>query len=144
MKRCPTCREKFEPLKTNASRQKFCSLSCANSWNHVQNILSPRQREVLKLWVLDHSAKEIAVLLGRSENTIQAHISHIHRRLGVSSRIRLLAYAMAHGWVSGRDLMRLYQTMKSRLAPPQRSQVSPRRPSAYRTAISPGGSVLEA
>ena len=48
--------------------------------------LTPREREILDLVAQGQANKEIAVALGISERTARTHVSHVLRKLGVSSR----------------------------------------------------------
>ena len=48
--------------------------------------LTPREREILDLVAQGRANKEIAASLGISERTARTHVSHVLRKLGVSSR----------------------------------------------------------
>ena len=48
--------------------------------------LTPREREILALVGQGRANKEIAAELGISERTARTHVSHVLRKLGVSSR----------------------------------------------------------
>ena len=48
--------------------------------------LTPREREILDLVAQGQANKEIAAALGISERTARTHVSHVLRKLGVSSR----------------------------------------------------------
>ena len=48
--------------------------------------LTPREREILDLVARGQANKEIAAALGISERTARTHVSHVLRKLGVSSR----------------------------------------------------------
>jgi DNA-binding CsgD family transcriptional regulator len=56
--------------------------------------LSPRQREVLDLVAAGRTSKEIALILGISESTVNWHLSKAFARLGASSRAEAVALAM--------------------------------------------------
>ncbi len=49
--------------------------------------LSPRERDIVDLLVLGKSNKEMADQLCLSSDTIKAHLQHIFRKIGVSSRL---------------------------------------------------------
>jgi DNA-binding NarL/FixJ family response regulator len=53
-------------------------------------ILTPRQHEVLELLVQGKSNRDIAEVMGLSENTVKVHLAAIFRALGVSSRTEAL------------------------------------------------------
>ncbi len=55
--------------------------------------LTPRQMDVLKALVQGKSNKEIARILGISQETVKVHISSILRRLGCSSRTHAVVAA---------------------------------------------------
>ena len=48
--------------------------------------LTPREREILDLVAQGQANKEIAAALGISERTARTHVSHVLRKLGVTSR----------------------------------------------------------
>jgi DNA-binding NarL/FixJ family response regulator len=52
--------------------------------------LTPRQHEVLELLVQGKSNRDIAEVMGLSENTVKVHLAAIFRVLGVSSRTEAL------------------------------------------------------
>lgn len=51
-----------------------------------KGILTPREREVFELLILNKTTKEIASLLGISEKTVRNHISNAMQKLGVKGR----------------------------------------------------------
>jgi DNA-binding NarL/FixJ family response regulator len=54
--------------------------------------LSPRQREIIDLLVHGKSNKEMADELDLSSDTIKAHLQHIFRKIGVSSRLEAVVF----------------------------------------------------
>lgn len=52
----------------------------------MNNILTPREREIFKLLIDNHTTKEIAHKLKISEKTVRNHISNVMQKLGVSGR----------------------------------------------------------
>ena len=54
--------------------------------------LSARQREIVHLLVHGKSNKEMANRLNLSGDTIKAHLQHIFRKIGVSSRLEVVVY----------------------------------------------------
>jgi two-component system, NarL family, response regulator NreC len=60
-------------------------------------LLTPREREVLRLIALGHTSVEIADKLGLSPRTIETHRARIHRKLNLETRAQLVRYAMQHG-----------------------------------------------
>jgi DNA-binding NarL/FixJ family response regulator len=61
--------------------------------------LSDRESEVLRLISFGYSNKEIAVRLDLSVKTIEAHKSNAMRKLGISSRIDIVRYAILQNWL---------------------------------------------
>jgi RNA polymerase sigma factor (sigma-70 family) len=55
--------------------------------------LTRQERKIFDFLVKDVPNKEIADLIGVSENTLKTHIKHIYRKLGVGDRKELLALA---------------------------------------------------
>ena len=62
-------------------------------------VLTPRQREVLRLVAEGRSAKEIARTLGLSSKTIEFHKKRIMEVLGLRSTPELMRFAIADGLV---------------------------------------------
>ena len=63
------------------------------------SLLSKREREVLHLIADGLSAKEIAVELGISTKTVEAHRTSLMRKLGVRKATELVRYALRHGLI---------------------------------------------
>jgi len=61
--------------------------------------LSDRESEVLRLISFGYSNKEIAARLDLSVKTIEAHKSNGMRKLGISSRIDIVRYAILQNWL---------------------------------------------
>jgi two-component system response regulator NreC len=64
-----------------------------------QQVLSPRETDVLKLMALGHTNREIGEQLSLSVRTVETHRSHIQQKLGLASRPELTKYALAHGLI---------------------------------------------
>ncbi len=62
--------------------------------------LTGREVEVLRLGLSGHSNKAIAALLGIAVKTVEAHKAHATGKLGFDSRVELLRYAVAQGWLA--------------------------------------------
>ena len=60
--------------------------------DHMTLNLSPREREIVDLLVLGRSNKEMADHLSLSSDTIKAHLQHIFRKIGVSSRLEAVVF----------------------------------------------------
>ncbi len=61
--------------------------------------LTGRESEVLRLIALGYSNKEIGVSLELSVKTIEVHKANAMRKLGISSRIDIVRYAILQGWM---------------------------------------------
>ncbi len=62
--------------------------------------LSPREREVLELAAGGLRNRAIAERLGISSRTVEGHFNSILTKLGVSSRLEAVLFAIAQGWVT--------------------------------------------
>lgn len=60
-------------------------------------VLTPREREVLKLTADGHSGPEIGELLHLSPATVKSHMQSLYQKLGVSDRAAAVAVAMRQG-----------------------------------------------
>ena len=63
------------------------------------DLLTAREREVLKLLADGLSIKEVAARLGRSVKTAEVHKYNLMQKLDVHDRGELIRYAIAHGLV---------------------------------------------
>jgi two-component system response regulator NreC len=61
--------------------------------------LSDREAEVLRLIAFGYSNKEIAGKLDLSVKTIEAHKANAMRKLGITSRIDIVKYAILQNWL---------------------------------------------
>ncbi|MGH2399949.1 MAG: response regulator, partial [bacterium] len=62
--------------------------------------LSPREREVLRLFAGGHSNKQIARSLGITERTVKFHVTSILNKLGAENRAQAVALAAQRGLLS--------------------------------------------
>lgn len=63
------------------------------------DVTTEREREILVLLAKGYSAKEVADELGISERTVNTHVGHIYRRLGVRNRVDAVRVGMRLGLV---------------------------------------------
>ena len=61
--------------------------------------LSEREREVLRLIAWGYSNKEVAARLDISVKTVEAHKANTMKKLGLTSRIDIIRYALLQGWL---------------------------------------------
>lgn len=66
----------------------------------AEDILTPREMEVLDLVARGLRNKDIAETLQVSTRTVEGHISTILGKLDVNSRTGAAAYAFSHGWLT--------------------------------------------
>lgn len=59
-------------------------------------LLTPRESEILSALGRGESSKEIALELGLSVRTVEAHRQSIKRRLGIEGQAELIKYAVEH------------------------------------------------
>jgi DNA-binding NarL/FixJ family response regulator len=65
----------------------------------TQPTLTPREVQVLKLVAIGHRNKEIATLLGLSDETVPVHLKNIFSKLGVNERTAAVNVALRRGIV---------------------------------------------
>jgi two-component system response regulator NreC len=61
------------------------------------DLLTDREREVLKLLADGLGVKQVAARLSRSVKTAEVHTSNLMHKLGLHDRVGLVKYAIAHG-----------------------------------------------
>jgi len=61
--------------------------------------LSPRESEVLRLIALGYANKEIAAHLGVSVKTVETFKARAARKVGAHSRVDIVRFAIARGWM---------------------------------------------
>jgi two-component system, NarL family, response regulator DegU len=72
-----------------------------------KSLLTPREEQVVALVADGLSNREAAKELGLSEHTIKKYLLRIFDKLGISTRVELVLYAVSHGekrqaeWMSG-------------------------------------------
>ncbi|MBB6097187.1 DNA-binding NarL/FixJ family response regulator [Deinobacterium chartae] len=64
-----------------------------------EELLSPRELEVLRIAATGSTNKEIARDLEISPRTVQVHLANIFSKLGVGSRTEAVLYAIKRGWI---------------------------------------------
>jgi DNA-binding CsgD family transcriptional regulator len=58
--------------------------------------LTPAEREVARLVAEGHAHREIADKLFVSPRTVQAHLTHVYGKLGITSRVQLAQQVARH------------------------------------------------
>jgi DNA-binding NarL/FixJ family response regulator len=77
---------------------KLGELSAGDS--SATGILTPREREIVQLLAEARSNKEVSTILGISVKTVETHRASIMRKLGISSIVDLVHYAIRNNLVS--------------------------------------------
>jgi DNA-binding CsgD family transcriptional regulator len=60
-----------------------------------KSLLTPREQQLLPLVADGRSNAEIAQLLDVSEHTVKNHLFHVYEKLGISTRVGLILYAVS-------------------------------------------------
>ena len=63
-----------------------------------QNMLSPREHQVMSMMLAGRRQKEIALDLNISVKTVSTHRFRLLRKIGVESDLALMRFALAHGF----------------------------------------------
>jgi DNA-binding NarL/FixJ family response regulator len=72
-----------------------------------RKLLTPREEQVVALVADGLSNREVGAELGLTEHTVKKYLFRIFDKLGISSRVELVLYAVSHGnhreaeWVAG-------------------------------------------
>lgn len=97
--------ETITAIRAVATGQRVIDPGLAKELAGVHGVtLTPREIEALRLVVSGLSNSAIALALGRSDKTIEAHLGHLHDKLGVHARTALVAKALALGLVHPPEL----------------------------------------
>lgn len=71
--------------------------------------LSDREDEVMRLVCIGKTNYEISELLGITEATVKAHVTHVMAKMGVSNRAQVLLKALIKRIVTVKSLKTAYQ-----------------------------------
>ena len=88
----------MDPALTNRVMGGYATRSASLRGENKQQ-LTDRESEVLRLIALGYSNKEIGANLDLSVKTIEAHKANAMRKLGISSRIDIVRYAILQEWM---------------------------------------------
>jgi len=110
--KCITCVSKGEIWLNNAQMHyvtdalsEVPTLRVVNS--NGRTLLTPREEQVVALVADGLTNRQVAGELGLSEHTIKKYLLRIFDKVGISSRVELVLYAMSHGsnrpaeWMAG-------------------------------------------
>ena len=90
----------FTPKVSEALREAFLKTIPDDSGKAPASLLSGREREIIQLLAESRSNKEVATKLGISVKTVETHRATIMRKLGVSSVVELVHYAVRNKIIS--------------------------------------------
>lgn len=88
----------LDPTLTERVMGGYLSQSTARK-NAAKVQLTDREAEVVRMIAWGYSNKEIAAKIQLSVKTIEAHKANAMRKLGMSSRIDIVRYAILQGWM---------------------------------------------
>ena len=89
----------LDPLVAGQISQHYAADAAAHPPRATREELTPRELEVLRLLARGYANREIAAELGISVKTVDAHKANGMSKLGMSSRIELVRFAMLQGWL---------------------------------------------
>jgi DNA-binding NarL/FixJ family response regulator len=81
--------------------EKTMPLRCVNA--HGDVLLTNREQEIVPFVAQGLTNKEISSRLGLSEHTVKNHLFRIYEKLGISSRVELILYAVSEHEESSRS-----------------------------------------
>jgi len=73
-------------------------LPCSETTNDINQLLTPRQCDVLHMLVKGESNKRIGTALTLTESTVRAHVAAILKAFNVSNRTQAAEYARQKSW----------------------------------------------
>jgi DNA-binding NarL/FixJ family response regulator len=82
------------------------------------DLLTPRQREILRLIAEGHTTHDIAVMLQISDKTVETHRSQLMRRLSLHDVTSVVRFAIRHGLVSLSIMAQLVDSLLFELVDP--------------------------
>lgn len=88
------------PSATRLLLEDYLSQRYAGPAADAYESLSEREREVLKLIALGHTAAQVADQLALSPKTVETYRTRIMEKLSLGSRVDLVKYALARGLLS--------------------------------------------
>jgi DNA-binding NarL/FixJ family response regulator len=89
----------LDPLVAGQIAQHYAADAEMRPHGVIREELSPREVEVLRLLARGYANREIAAELDISVKTVDAHKANGMSKLGMSSRIELVRFAILQGWL---------------------------------------------
>jgi len=90
----------LDPLVTRKMVAHLTHTSLYSDQNHILELPSEREMEVLRLVVRGLSNRGIATDLNISPRTVQGHLANLFEKLGVGTRTEAALLAVKMGWVA--------------------------------------------
>lgn len=91
-------------LTPAVARKVLARFSAQSSPTPVDETLSPRELEVLRVAAAGLTNKEIARQLDISPRTVQVHLANTFSKLGVGSRTEAVLYGIKRGWIDPKSV----------------------------------------
>ena len=94
-------------LQPELTRKLVAGLRLGEGQHEQQPPIGPltdRELEVLRLVAGGRSNREVSESLGVSVRTVETHLRHVYRKLGVSSRTEAAVAALRRSWLSLNDI----------------------------------------
>jgi DNA-binding NarL/FixJ family response regulator len=89
----------LDPLVAGQITQHYAANAETHPHGVIREELSPREVEVLRLVARGYANREVAAELDISVKTVDAHKANGMSKLGMSSRIELVRFAILQGWL---------------------------------------------
>lgn len=89
----------LDPLVAGQITQHYAANAETHPHGVIREELSPREVEVLRLVARGYANREISAELDISVKTVDAHKANGMSKLGMSSRIELVRFAILQGWL---------------------------------------------
>lgn len=89
-----------DPRFTKALVERLMLPEAARRQEEPEEVLSPREQEVLRLLAYGHTNQQIADMVGLSVKTVESYKARIMEKLGLQGRAALVRYALDKGILS--------------------------------------------
>lgn len=89
----------LDPLAAGQITRRYSAAAASHPHGVGGEELTPRELEVLRLLARGYANREIAAELGISVKTVDAHKANGMGKLGMTSRIEVVRFAILQGWL---------------------------------------------
>jgi len=90
----PMSRSVSQLVLDRARRSSASMAAVREGGPSADDLITPRQREILKLLAQGHSYEDIGLALSLSINTVRSHVRTIYERLGASTKVEAVIAAI--------------------------------------------------